>query len=427
MKLIKMKQYKFLILSNQPFDFELKTNKWHVANILARKGHQVVFVDPPLRFKALKNFLKNPSLNLGQLFFGTERKNENLIVYRPANIFNFHPFSLINTSMHAQNINKLLNSFVGVSESKTILWIYHFDFPDLENFMDKIDYDLDLYDCVDEYTAFPEYSERKKVTPSAISWIQWIDDELKIRLNQKGLTGVDWVLRQEKWLADATDLMFVSAPGLVLKFKNWREDVHYLPNGAAVEKFLSKDQLKEPDDLKNISHPRIGFTGAIDAYKNNINLIEESAKKYPQYHFVMIGPEKVSDPDLDLSFLKSLSNVHFLGMRKWELIPSYFAYFDAFFIPYNLNDYTVKGCFPVKYFEALAAGLPTVVTNMPAYEGFDVDGYVSVTDEDFIKNLKKAVEENSLEKIEARKKLASHNSWDGKVDKQLKLIADFLK
>lgn len=420
-----MKKYKFLILSNQPFDFELKTNKWHIANGLSNMGHDVVFVDPPLRFKALKNFLKKPSLNLGNLFFGTEKKKANLIVYRPGNIFNFFPFSAVNTAMHAKNINKLLNSF---GNEKTILWIYHFDYPDLENFMKEISYDISIYDCVDEYTAFPEYAERKKVTPSAISWIQWLDDELKIHLNQNGLAGVDWVLHREKWLADNTDLMFASAPGLVLKFKSWREDVHFLPNAAIIELFdKPQNSYVEPSDLKNIPHPRIGFTGAIDAYKNNIKLIEKSAQTYPNYHFILIGPEKVSDPDLDLTVLKSLSNVHFLGMKRWEDTPAYFAYFDEFFIPYNLNDYTVKGCFPIKYFEALAAGLPTIVTNMPAYESFNPDNYVSITDDDFIENLKKGLEDNSLEKIKKRKLLASHNTWTGKIQKQLKLIEDKLK
>ena len=66
-----MKKYTFLILSNQPFDFELKTNKWHIADKLAKRGHNVLFVDPPLRFKALKNFLKKPSLHFSALFCRT--------------------------------------------------------------------------------------------------------------------------------------------------------------------------------------------------------------------------------------------------------------------------------------------------------------------------------------------------------------------
>ena len=71
----------FLILSNQPFDSELKTNKWHVAQQLARCGYDVVYVDPPVRFKALKRFAKSPSFNLGELFFLVERKKPNLKSY----------------------------------------------------------------------------------------------------------------------------------------------------------------------------------------------------------------------------------------------------------------------------------------------------------------------------------------------------------
>ncbi len=415
-------KYTFIILSNQPFDFELKTNKWHIATRLAKRGHQVVFIDPPLRFKALRSFLRNPSINIFKLFTGSEVRENNLVVYRPANIFNFWPFSMFNTWMHSNKIKSLLGNFPD-KNLKVVLWVYHFDFPDLESFITVTKHDLLIYDVVDEYTAFPEYSQRKKVTPSLISWVQWIDDELKIIFNQKGLQGVDWVLHREKWLAEKANLVFASAPGLVTKFKQWRPDVHFLPNAAAVEVFdLPVEKLSEPKDISDIPHPRVGFSGAIDSYKNNIKLIEKVAKTYRRYHFILIGPEKVSDPDLDLSALKQLSNVHFLGLRPWSTMPYYFAHFDAFFIPYNLNDYTVKGCFPVKYFEALAAGLPTIVTNLPAYEGFDVDGYVSKDDAGFVFNIERALQENSEEKINARKKLASQNSWDGKVNKQLMLI-----
>jgi len=39
----------------------------------------------------------------------------------------------------------------------------------------------------------------------------------------------------------------------------------------------------------------------------------------------------------------------------------------VFIIPYQINDYTVGGCFPVKFHDALSAGLPVVVTDLPAY------------------------------------------------------------
>ena len=418
-------KYTFLILSNQPFYSEYKTNKWQIGTRLAKRGHNVVFVDPPLRFKALKVFLKKPSLNLLKLFFSTKKENENLFVYSPANIFNFWPFSIWNTWIHARNINKLISKY-GKSD-KLVIWVYHFDYPALQNFLTNFNKDILIYDCVDEYTEFPEYSERKTVNTGIISWIQWLDDELKIRINQKGLSGKEWVLHQEKWLSDNADLLFVSAPGLITKFKKWRNDVTYLPNAGSYEMFEEKVNLdKEPEKLKGLPSPRIWFDGAIDSYKVDVNLIEKAAIKYPKYTFVIAGSDKVSDPNLDLSKLKVMKNVKFIGTFPYDEKPIYYSFVDVYTIPYNLNKYTVGGCFPTKYFDALAAGLPTVVTNLPAYEGFDVDGYVSKDDDKFIENIEKALKEDSPQRKQKRKELAKQNSWDGKVDKQLKLISDFL-
>ena len=398
----------FIILSNQQFESELKTNKWHIATQLAKKGHKIIFVDPPLRFKALKGLSSIIS-----------RKSENLILYKPINLFNFKPFSSFNTFVHLRVIKRLIKK-IGYKWGKKILYIYHFDFPDLRSFMTKSGYNITVYDCVDEYTAFPEYASRKKVNPKVIAWIQWLDDELKIRINQNGLQKSDWVNAQEKWLCDNVDLVFASAPSLVAKLKKWRKEVCYLPNAVAIEKFDHKEKLKEPFDIKDTPHPRIGFSGAIDTYKNNINLIEKCAKTYPNYHFVMIGPEKVADPDLDLTILKAMENVHFLGKKLWEEMSAYFEYFDVYFIPYNINEYT-KGCHPVKYFEGLGAGLPVVATLMSVKE-FDVDGYVTENEEEFVKNIKRAVEENSAQRVEKRKNLARKNSWEGKAEKIIKLI-----
>lgn len=415
----KTKKKQFLILSNQPFDFPLPTNKWHIGTRLAKLGNSVIFVDPPLRFKGLKNKKLIDFLSIKNIFFKTKVISEKLTIYKPINIFNFKPFSSINTYFHIKNLKKLIKE-----NEDLVVWVYHFDFPDLENFLAKLPKHKLIYDVVDEYTAFPEYANRKTVNKGIVSLIQWFDDELKIRLNQDHLQGVEWVLHREKWLSDNADLLFASAPGLVDKFKKWRKDVHYLPNACSYEKFdLLKEDVREPTDLKEIKHPRIGFTGAIDTYKNNLDLIEKCAVKYPDYNFILIGPERVADPDLDLSKLKKLKNIYLLGTKAWSETPNYFNSFDAYFIPYNLNDYTVKGCFPVKYFESLAAGLPTVVTDLPAYDGFDPDGLVSKDDDKFVENIKVAIESNSKENIKKRKSLAKKNSWDNKVEKQLKLIS----
>ena len=401
-----------IILSNQRFDFELKTNKWHVANQLAKKGHKVIFVDPPLRFKALKNITKT-----------IVKKNDNLIVYKPINLFNFKPFSTFNTFVHKTVISNLLLRLEAQNDKK-VLYVYHFDFPDLRNFMQKLKHDVSVYDCVDIYSEFPEYASGKKINPSVISFIQNIDEILKVKFNQNGLKLKDWVNDQEKWLCKYVDLVFVSAPAIAEHLSKWRKDIEYLPNAVMFEKFDHAEKFKEPEDIKNIPHPRIGFSGAIDTYKNNVGLIEKCVEAYPNYHFIMIGPEKVSDPDLDLTKLKQAKNIHFLGERPWEKLPYYFDHFDAYFIPYNINAYTI-GSHPIKYFEGLAAGLPTLTT-LSSVKNFDPDNYVTADENQFVENIKKALEENSAEKIKVRKELASKHSWSNKVNRQVELISQIL-
>ena len=403
----------FVILSNQQFDSKLKTNKWQVANQLAKKGHKVIFVDPPLRFKALKSLGKP-----------IENKNDNIVVYKPINFLNFKPFSYLNTFSHL-NVLKSLVENINTGKEKTVLYIYHFDFPDLRNFIDKFEHNVSVYDCVDIYSEFPEYATGKKVNPSIIALFQKIDDYLKVRLNQSGLKLKEWVDDQEKWLCENVDLVFASAPGIVTRLNQWRADVHYLPNAVDFEKFDHIVKDSEPIDIKDIPHPRIGFSGAIDSYKNNIPLIEKCANTYSDYHFVLIGPEKVSDPNLDLTQLKGMKNVHFLGEKPWEQTPSYFDHFDAYFIPYNLNDYTI-GCHPIKYFEGLAAGLPTLIT-LSSVKEFDPDNYVTGDEDQFIKNIEIAIKTDSEQKRLARKALAKQHTWSNKVEKQLELINQKLK
>lgn len=416
-----------VIFSNQLFDQPLKTNKWHIATRLAKLGHNVIFIDPATRFNTLKSLLKG-EFSLKRFLTGTKREASNFFIYTPVHIFNFKPFSFVNTWFHSMRINNLFKNF---GDHPTVFWIYHFDYPDLENFLTKFKYDLLIYDVVDEYTAFPEYANKKTTNKGLIALIQKFDHALQIKLNQGGLSGKEWVIKREKWLSEVCDFIFASAPGLVLKFqkilKNLNKNesnVHFFPNSGDYLRFKDSKSLVDemPEDMKEIKRPRITFTGAIDSYKVNVELIEMCASSYPEYSFVIIGPEKVSDPDLDLTKLKSFKNVYFLGMKPYETLPSYFSGSDAFIIPYNLNEYTIGGCFPVKFHDALAAGLPVLVTNMPVYKDFADVCYIAKNEAEFIDNLQKSLEEDSQKKIKARQDVAKNNSWDGKVQNQLKLI-----
>lgn len=416
-----------VMFSNQPFDMPLKTNKWHISTRLAKLGHNVIFVDPPTRFYAIKQLFSG-KLSLKRFFTGVKKENENLYIYTPIHLFNFKPFSFLNTAFHSRRINTLIGNF---EKNKTVFWVYHFDYPDLENFIKEFNYDLFIYDVVDEYTAFPEYSNKKSINIGVIALIQAIDDFFQIKLNQNNLSGRQWVLFREKWLSKISDLLFVSAPGLIIKFERIFDElgkdkkiINFLPNTGDYLRFKDVDSLKNevPEDMSKINRPRILFDGAIDSYKLNVPLVEKCAQNYPSYNFVLIGPEKLSDPDLNLGKLRAMKNVFFLGTKPYEQLPYYYAGTDVYLIPYNLNDYTIGGCFPVKFHNALAAGLPTIVTSLPAYRPFSSVCVIAKNEEEFITAIKTELEMDSDIKRKERRDVAKDNSWEGKVENQLKLI-----
>jgi len=122
-----------------------------------------------------------------------------------------------------------------------------------------------------------------------------------------------------------------------------------------------------------------------------------------------------------------LNNIYFLGEKPFEEMPKYYAGFDAYIIPYQLNEYTVGGCFPVKFHEALAVGVPTIVTDLPAYLPFKNVSYIAKNNKEFSELLKKALEEDNDNKVKERKEVAKKNNWDGKVDSMLGFINEALK
>ena len=169
--------------------------------------------------------------------------------------------------------------------------------------------------------------------------------------------------------------------------------------------------------------------GALDAYKFDAALVRKAATDHPKYSFVLIGQFALKEKDAGLATLglDDLPNIYYLGPRPYEEKKYYLAGFDVELIPYQLNDYTVGGCFPVKFHDALAAGLPTVVTDLPAYAPFKDVTYIAKGAQDYSDKIEQALKEDSSERIQARQEVAKKNDWDGKVAKMLALVQETIK
>ena len=183
-----------------------------------------------------------------------------------------------------------------------------------------------IYDCIDELSAF-------KAAPKEM-------------------------IHYENRLLKIANVVFAAGNSLYEVKKKKHHNIYPFPNSIDYEHFKKARTpfVFEPEDQKNIPHPRVGFFGVIDE-RVDLKLLEEMATMKPDWHFVMIGPVV----NVHQSRLPKNKNVHFLGKKEYKELPYYMSSWDMALMPFALNDST-KFLNPTKTLEFLAAGLPVVST-----------------------------------------------------------------
>jgi glycosyltransferase involved in cell wall biosynthesis len=181
----------------------------------------------------------------------------------------------------------------------------------------------------------------------------------------------DTITRWEERLCRRADLVFVTSPALLEQLHPFNPRTHFYPNVADGAHFAAAldPALPVPQDLAAIPRPRLGFVGAISAYKLDLELLIELARRHPHWSFVLIGPVGEGDPSTDVSALAALANVHLLGARPYAALPACLKGMDVALLPLAFNPYT-RAMFPMKFFEYLAAGVPVVATAIDALRPF---------------------------------------------------------
>lgn len=189
-----------------------------------------------------------------------------------------------------------------------------------------------------------------------------------------------WLSRKEEELLLRADVVFAASRFLVGKCRRVAGDkVVYMPHGvdyALFSQALNPD-LEEPDDLKTIPHPRIGFYGNLHPWVD-FELLVRLAKAHAEWHFVLIG-----EIYCDVSRLQKLSNVHFLGRREHCQLPAYCNGFDVGIIPYDMTQTRMESVSPVKTKELLAAGVPVMTADIPELRRISEDVTVCRSQEEW--------------------------------------------
>ncbi len=270
----------------------------------------------------------------------------------------------------------LLNRLLDDNQIKQfVLWFYT---PMAMSFASHLQPEVTVYDCMDELSAF------KFASPE--------------------------LFENEQKLFKKADLVFTGGQSLYEAKKDQHERVFAFPSSIDAEHFRQARAItKEPEDQKNIAHPRFGYCGVIDE-RIDISLLGKAADLRPDWQFIMIGPVvKISDQDLPRG-----ANIHYLGGKDYQNLPAYMAGWDVALMPFAINDST-KFISPTKTPEYLAAGKSVVSTPVrDVVRSYGENGLVHIasTAEEFVAGCEKALQENAPQRIAKADKFLAKNSWD---------------
>src|SRR5438270_8308344 len=241
-------------------------------------------------------FIEEPIFYDGEDKLHIDNFNENLYVVTP-----YMQQGLPEQEVHNRQrkfISKLLSS---LNINKYFSWYYT---PMALPFTDHLSPEMVIYDCMDELSAF-------KFAPAQLTIL-------------------------EKELFAKADIVFTGGNSIFESKKNQHHNIYSFPSSIDKHHFgLARTTKEDPEDQRNIPHPRFGFFGVVDE-RFDIELIEEVSRRKPDWHFVILGPIVKIDP----ASLPHYENVHYPGGKKYAELPSYIAGWDIAIIPFAMNEST---------------------------------------------------------------------------------------
>lgn len=378
-----MKQ--IVCLSTSPW-YPIPTRKQQVMSRL--KDAEVLYFDPPVTWIApLRDPNAKPKLKAYRA--AGERVRGHVTAYALPPVWPFfNKYRAVNRRNQKKTAAYVKKRMAEAGFDKPVLWCYS---PVSADAVDRIPHSALVYDCVDRHSAYGGL-----MNPALV-------DEMELELARKA------------------DMVFATAEGLSERLRTVNPRAMFLPNGANYELFQQAAEPGDvPEDMQGITGPVFGFVGALQECIE-YGFVTSAAKARPEWNFVWIGRE---NPGVDLSGMRALPNVRFLGLKPHDQLPRYIACFDACLNLFASSALS-KDVSPLKFYEYLATGKPIVSTPQPdQIMQFAPLLHIARTAGEFETACAAALEDTDPARKAARMEEGRKSSWDARVEEMERVLGE---
>lgn len=390
----------FFILSLPKHDGPYESTNYTIAKMLA-EHNTVYYIDNPYTWKDFATEKKSPQVqkrtklglfkkaSLGLL--PTENPNLQIVVTPLLPSLNFVPEGLVYRNLLNWAETIIRNRIKQIIKAKNIQeYIYinsfNFHYPKVANGLQP---KQTIYYCVDPL-----------VRPFDV---------------KHGLIS-------QQYLIETSDIVLCTSRKLYQDIKLQNNRTYFVPNAADIT-HSSKALLPgtQPNiEVMNIAAPRIGYFGNIER-RMDFDILREVTQQLPSYQFIFVGP---IEAEFVPNWFRNQPNIHLLGRMPYSDLPGVLKAFDVALLPFKKDEVSAT-IFPLKLFEYLGAGKPTVAmdfnSDLVAFTGQSV-AYCSSAAE-LKQQIELAYAQRADEhKIQERVAIAQGNTWQQRLELIEKII-----
>lgn len=378
-----------VVVGQQPWDVSIGSNCKNIA-IEWSKYNRVLYVNAPLDRKTLYQSKSDPKIQTRLEVISGSKVG---LIQIQDNLWNLYPNVMIESINWIplqglfEWLNKRNNQLFAQSIQKAILEL------GFENII--------LFNDNDMFRSF----HLKEMLQPATS----------IYYSRDFMLAVDyWKKHGEKLepeLIAKSDICVANSTYLADYCKQYNPASFYVGQGCELDLFMQTDGLPKPADMLAIPSPIIGYVGALQSIRLDIEVLMHISITKPEWNLVLVGPE---DDVFKSSPLHQCNNVFFIGSKDPSELPQYIHAFDVCINPQIVNQVTI-GNYPRKIDEYLAVGKPVVATKTEAMRIFMEHCFLAEDKNSYIDCITNALTTNSPELANQRRVFAAGHTWENSV------------